>query len=38
MAQAAFAAVAKVLGYLPLIEKYTPPAEWKKFKQGLKTD
>lgn len=35
--QGAFAAVARLLGYQPLLEKYTPAAEWAKIQQAKKT-
>jgi len=37
VAQAAFATVARMMGRTPLMERYTPEAEWKKL-QRLKTD
>ena len=38
VAQAGLSVVARMLGRMPLMEKYTPAAEWKKYKQGLKMD
>ena len=35
--QGAFAAAARLLGYQPLLEKYTPAAEWAKIQQAKKT-
>ncbi|OCK73577.1 hypothetical protein K432DRAFT_438272 [Lepidopterella palustris CBS 459.81] len=35
--QGAFAGIARLLGYTPLLEKYTPAVEWEKYRHAKKT-